>query len=76
VFPLVILRDALSVVGRRVFHFDPYSLVALRAIKLTGFVPILNVELFAAMRAGSVETHYPTSKPFASRLFRFLLLRQ
>jgi hypothetical protein len=65
VFPLVILRDALSVVGRRIFHFDPDSLVALRAIELTGFVPILNVELLAAMRAGSVETHYTTSKPFA-----------
>jgi hypothetical protein len=58
VIPLVILRNTLSVIGRCVFHLDPDSLVALRAIKLTGFVPILNVELFPAMRAGSVKTHY------------------
>jgi hypothetical protein len=48
-----------------VVNLNPNSLVALRAVKLTGFVPILNVELFAAMRAGSVKTHHTTSKPFA-----------
>jgi hypothetical protein len=63
-------------VGLLVVNLNPDSLVALRAVKLTGLVPILNVKLFAAMRALCVETHYPTSKPFASRLFRFLLLRQ
>jgi hypothetical protein len=49
---------AKCIVGFLVVNFDPDSFVALRAVKLTGFVPILNVELFAAMRAGSVETHY------------------
>jgi hypothetical protein len=45
-------------VGFLVVNLDPYSLVALGAVKLTAFVPIFNVEPFSAMRAGSVKTHH------------------